>query len=1173
MGAVLVMLLALVLPVAQSSAENDGPDQGTVTAAAVGVTLINADCTQQLPNLQARYFVTLVDVNNVPVTNASVLLVGAGTTNLNQSVTLAVGNLESQANPGADLNNNGVCPEAGIDAVPATNDSLSNDYGSPAVCSAVTTCTWDLYVTAPLMQPVVLTDTRALVDQTALPVTFLGQQVGGTGCTKTTAGCIVSLGTLTLQSSGIGPVPNAGRGSISGNVTDVFGRAAAGIEVVIFRQPDQDPTNDLAGPIAENTAFSVLTDASGNYFIGNLAPGNYTVTVADTRFPEPCPPSASCGIQPATAQVALGVVSTSGGAIASQVCQNFQVTNVVATPTFTPFPSATPVVTPSASPTNTAIPTATPVTASCGTNTPNVPPPAKVAPGQTVGASQVGVFGYLVDGSSGARVGGLNPGIPGFQPGNITFTPAGGSGAASVTATTDQTGLYQAILVAGVTYTASVVLPPGYVGACTAGGNSSASNITNANPSTTPLFACLTGVNGTDRFVFPATASGGVPAIASPVAGLWNDGATFVLVPSQSTLQNTPGQSVPRRLEAVVPGIYRNPDTAYTGVDVETVQVRVVNNGTLRTVAQIEWWSTSSDDIASLVKTDYLDLNSGAVGIFTRSVVPDGCTRCMAQIFSFDQDAVNLIGLPTGAPVPFNSIPGLSYGLSDLQATVTHWVVDAGNALAGSNAMSFEDLFPTGNNINTNYVLPIVYKNYGGGVNKWNSIISGCLTRGVPAPQPVVFTFGASGDTRGGPYNITRLTNPGGCLVLNLSTFDPNNPDYYDPLGDLPDGTYSVTVSTTAGLPVPVAPERPGGFFAHALSYTTTGRMAILNNGAPPAGLESPLPCQTTNQGFLNPGTGSPFTPGCSGNNAIGGREMYGPLLFKRYNDWNSGIAIANYRCGLGVSFLACGNASGGSTSYSMAFYGEDATLFGVFLDRASNEQARIYYLPTLPIQIPDGYRGTSIITAGDVGGSSHFGATAIQVNYERNQAMSYNFMRQDALTAPQAQNVRPCNQLPAASFLFPQVQIAPTVQLPPGSSLVSCLVVPDAERRFGAPPRGSAATFEVGMGPTTGIRLFNPGRDQNGGLTSAPAFVVAQYQDSAGQVFTDSYTTFTIPTFGTGTIFMGADARLPDIYDGTMFIQSTTPLVGIANVVDYRATDHDGSFAFNLPNQSGMTQ
>ena len=83
-------------------------------------------------------------------------------------------------------------------------------------------------------------------------------------------------------------------------------------------------------------------------------------------------------------------------------------------------------------------------------------------------------------------------------------------------------------------------------------------------------------------------------------------------------------------------------------------------------------------------------------------------------------------------------------------------------------------------------------------------------------------------------------------------------------------------------------------------------------------------------------------------------------------------------------------------------------------------------------------------------------------------------------------------------------------------------------------------------------------------------------WRTAASQIRSCAYcaaTTFTIPTFGTGTIFMGADARLPDIYDGTMFIQSTTPLVGIANVVDYRATDHDGSFAYNLPNQSGMTQ
>jgi hypothetical protein len=680
----------------------------------------------------------------------------------------------------------------------------------------------------------------------------------------------------------------------------------------------------------------------------------------------------------------------------------------------------------------------------------------------------------------------------------VTFTPPGGQGLASVTATTDAQGRYQALLVAGIIYTVSVALPPGFVGACTAGGN--------VNPTT--LFTCGEGAPGQDRFTFAAGLA----------AGTWNDGITFVLVPSVSTAQpfnpNTPG--IVRRLEGVIPGIFRNPDTGYTGVDVETIQVRVANAGVIRTGVQIEWYSTSSDDVASLVKTDTIDLNVGAVGIFTRSIIPDGCTRCMAEIYSIDVDQ-----------------GGLAYGVSDLQATVSHRVVDADNAMAGSSSITFEDIFATGQTLNQSFVIPLVYKNYGGGAHKWNSVITACLTRGVPGAQPVVMTFVAVGETRGGTFNITRATNPGGCLVINLGTFDPDDPDYYDPIAGLPDGTFAVEITSTAGLPVPLAPERPGGFFATAISYTTTGKMAVMSNAQPPLG----------------------------GEGIAGYRELYAPLLFKRYNDWNTGFVVSNFRSRF--TTVTGGAASGGASSgFTLAMYGEDGTLFGVYLDRLSNSASRVYYMPTIPIQVPDGFRGTAIVTIGDQANASRVSIGAYHVNYERNQATSYTFIREDQLRGPASPFVRPCTTL-VGSTTDPNV-----VQVFPGAQFNSCWTVADAQRRFGAAPRGTAATFEVGLGPTTGIRIFNPDVNKAG----FPAYVLAAYTDASGVFYTDSHTPFTIPAFGTATIFMGADARLPDIFDGTVFIQSTQPLAVIGNLVDYRVVGRDASYGFNIGNQTGMT-
>jgi hypothetical protein len=426
------------------------------------------------------------------------------------------------------------------------------------------------------------------------------------------------------------------------------------------------------------------------------------------------------------------------------------------------------------------------------------------------------------------------------------------------------------------------------------------------------------------------------------------------------------------------------------------------------------------------------------------------------------------------------------------------------------------------------------------------------LTSGVSVAQPVVIEFLAVGETRGGPYNITRSTNRGGCLVLNLGTFDPDDPDYYDPLAGLPDGTYSAYVTSTAGLPVSLGPEKPGGFFASALSYTTTGRMAVLANGAHPLGHEAcpPFPGNTGNLN-CNPNTNPPSF-----------RELYAPLVFKRYNDWNSGITVANFRSRFANLTGPQAGGGGGGAGVSLAMYGEDGTLFGVYLNRQGDLNGTIYYMPTLPIALPDGFRGTSIITIGDNTNSTRTGANVMNVNYERNQAMNYNFVRHDQLTGLATPFGRPCG-------ITPQSSTGNDVTVPPpGATFDTCLSVADVQRRFGAAPRGSAATFEVGLGPTTGVRMFNPDVFKDG----RPAFIIATYQDAAGVIWTDSFTNFTIPAFGTGTIFVGADARLPDIFDGSLFIQSTKPIAAMANVVDYRVVDRDASYAYNIPNQTGMT-
>jgi len=1188
MGAVLFMLLALILPVAPAGAAGDVEDEGIIVHAAnVPNQTLTDECAANVQNQgRTSYFFTLTSSTGVRIpsvnggTPASAVLIGTGSANAGITVPLAVGDLENRAFPGQDLGNgtvngtpNGVCTDPQVpggpnDVPPATLDALANDYGTnapvftgiPGDAASLAANTWRLLITAAGHQSV-SANLATLVDGAALGVVGPSGGPGGngapiaqlpytfgTGCLKADRGCVVSMGTIQLQAL---TVPQAGRGSISGTVSDINGVPLGGVEVVLYRQPDQDPTNDATNPIPENAAFSILTDpTTGQYLVNNLWPGRYSVTVADTRI-QACVLNANCGIQPATKIVNLfptGVFANTPDVLQQTV--NFAVPTDVA---------------------------------------------AAQSPGQSLAGTPTlaGFFGYVIDGSSGGRIGQLTPGLNTFNPngGNgaglaanvqIVFTPTQPTPCATglnppsanstcigtvTTATTDQNGRYQVVLVAGVQYAVSITgfntglngtnailfspgtinnvgsLPLGFQGSCTVGGN----DPTVAFPGT--LFPCGVGAQGQDRFTLPATGvAANVPALT---AGAWNGGGTFVLVPSNATQIPAIGQTTVRRLEAVIPGIYRNPDTSYTGVDIETIQVRVMNNGVQRTGAQIEWFSTSSDDVASLVKTDTLDLNPGAVGIFTRAIIPDGCTRCMAQIFSIDLDAPTpFLGpgfLPNNTPyVPGTN--GIVYGLSDLQATVTHRVVDAGNALAGGNAITFEDLFATGANINQGWTIPLVYKNYGGGVNKWSSVVTGCLTRGVGGPQPIVFQFLSNGETRGGPYQITRSTNPGGCVVLNLNTLDPNDPDYFDPLAGLPDDTYSIVVDSTSGVLNPTPGENAGGMFGMALSYSTTARMAVLGNGN----------VAISNENVTN-----------------GIREIYAPLVFKKYNDWNSGISIAGFRPRPGFADFGVGGGGSGSGA-SIGIYGEDGTLMGVYVDGISRSSgARQYYLPALPIALPDGFRGSAIISVGDNTAGTRFGAQVTSVNYERNQAMNYNSISQDTAVRAATPNARPCTY-PPNSTTDPQASSLPPNTLNPVTGLVqfptnwvSCLTVPDAQRRFGGAPRGSGATFEVGLGPTTGIRLLNPDPYKSG----QPAYILASYYDSAGIVWDDAArTTFSIPAYHTATIFMGSNTSLPDIYDGSMFIMSTAPIVGIGNVVDYRVTDRDASYSFNLPNQSGRT-
>ena len=109
-----------------------------------------------------------------------------------------------------------------------------------------------------------------------------------------------------------------------------------------------------------------------------------------------------------------------------------------------------------------------------------------------------------------------------------------------------------------------------------------------------------------------------------------------------------------------------------------------------------------------------------------------------------------------------------------------------------------------------------------------------------------------------------------------------------------------------------------------------------------------------------------------------------------------------------------------------------------------------------------------------------------------------------------------------------------------------------------------------VQVGPQTGIRLFNPDPLHTG----VPATVVVHYLDDTGVIWNEATSVFSIPGYGVHTSFPMYDARLPEIFSGSMRISSSgNYIVGIGQTIDYSATGFDAGGAYNLQYQSGRTR
>jgi hypothetical protein len=597
------------------------------------------------------------------------------------------------------------------------------------------------------------------------------------------------------------------------------------------------------------------------------------------------------------------------------------------------------------------------------------------------------------------------------------------------------------------------------------------------------------------------------------------------------------GAGVAGTMQGVIPMVYRDADITRTGgIRIETTMVRLSNAGPIRTVACIDWHNSDSNGTRIGTERDCLDLNAGAVGIFTNigDLIPAGIMG-YAEVYSIDQDGPVLGSIGPDStfedcPLQDSSfvcpgLPGTIYGISDIQGTVSYQVREAGNAIAGNNMLSAEDLTLLGGEANQNAGIATVFKNYSGTAHRHSSVVQACNTTGVPVRQPVVFTFigitGQRGATGASDGVHTLSADPGGCVSFNMNdiTF-------------LRDGTYAVRVIST-GLQTPplqnflfptrigqfglfddIRVFRPNSFFVTSVTYSRTGNMANALHGYR----------ATSSAGGTAPG--------------LQFGQLFGALVFNDYNGWNTGISVANF-----ASF-----GDGGTATVNLTFYDESSRVVGTIGDAIGGEDARTFYLPQLPFTLPPGFKGMVVVQGVPAEFNSESGimAYANHVNYARNHNISYMFTRDEYLRAPPAQDTRPCVGL--GRFTGGDVQFLQNIQ--------SCLWVSEAVKQA---PGG------IPNGNTTGVRLFNP--------TNQIAEVEIVYYDSAGFEWVDARTLFNIPAFTQATLFLGTERRLPEVWTGSMYIKSSSPVVGVANVVNYGVTGRDESRAFNLPNQSGLTQ
>jgi hypothetical protein len=257
--------------------------------------------------------------------------------------------------------------------------------------------------------------------------------------------------------------------------------------------------------------------------------------------------------------------------------------------------------------------------------------------------------------------------------------------------------------------------------------------------------------------------------------------------------------------------------------------------------------------------------------------------------------------------------------------------------------------------------------------------------------------------------------------------------------------------------------------------------------------------------------------------------QMYGPLVFKEYNGWNTGIWVVN------IAEV--------QNTVTISFYGPTGNMIHQDTLTISAQGMELIFVPSDPkLEHDRGFVGSVVATS-----PLPFHIAVDQVKYTSGEAMSYIATAAGA-QAPQFKKRRGDN------FTFSAVD-----RLEHLSALAPSLAMPLIQK-------GSPIT---GLGDTSGVQLFNI----HGSESVKSDIQFYHHTGTLAQPTMAGPVSLELDPFQNMTLYTMTYNSMLQNFNGSLVVTPTGgkgAIVGVSNNVNYEV-QNDGSVAFNMVNTWGQ--